>query len=111
MDDLNKAEEFLPEGFQLDKTEMFDNDGPKYYGIFGCFNAHTSGSWGLRVEFYVIAEKTKTGFKSWIIADYDSNTITYDPKNGLFDPYVENSLFTIDYNGTIYADVVNQRGR
>jgi hypothetical protein len=109
--DLSKAKTFLPKGFKLAKTKVFDSDEEKYYGIFGCFNAHTSGFWGLRIEFYIIAEDEETGLLSWIIADYDTNTITYDPKNGLSDPNASNSLLTIDYEGIIYADVLNQDGR
>jgi hypothetical protein len=78
--DLEKAKDLLPEGFNLRKTRIFDDDTLKYYGILGCFKAHTSGFWGMRVEFYIIAEDESTGLLSWIIVDYDTNTITYDPK-------------------------------
>jgi hypothetical protein len=83
IDDLEKAENLLPNGFKLAKTRVFEDDEPRYYGIFGCFNAHTSGFWGMRVEFYIIAEDENTGLLSWIIVDYDTNTITYDPKKWL----------------------------
>ena len=109
--DLKMAEGFLPEGFGLVKTKIFDQDEAKYYGVFGCFNAHTSGFWGLRVEFYIIAENLSTGLLSWIIVDYDTNTITYDPKTGLSNPNAQGSIITIDYNGDLYADVVNSDGR
>ncbi len=109
--DLERAKTFLPEGFKLAKTKIFEDDEPKYYSIFGCFNAHTSGFWGSRVEFYIIAEDTSTGLLSWIIADYDTNTITYDPKNGLSDPNTEGSVITIDYNGEVFVDIVNKKGR
>lgn len=109
--DLEKAASLLPEGFRLIKTSIFNEDEPKYYGIFGCFNAHTSGFWGLRVEFYVIAEDIKTGLMSWIIIDYDTNTITYDPKNGFTDPNATGSLITTDYEGYLHLDVKNDKGR
>jgi len=109
--DLQKAESFLPDGFVLEKTKIFADDEPKYYGIFGCFNAHTSGFWGLRVEFYVIAKDLSTGLMSWIIVDYDTNTITYDPKNGFTDPNSSGSLITTDYDGQLHIDVVSERGR
>jgi hypothetical protein len=109
--DLDMAKTFLPDGFNLIKTKIFDDDDPKYYGIFGCFNAHTSGFWGMRVEFYVIAENEATGLMSWIIADYDTNTITYDPKHGLSDPNSPSSIITVDYDGKIFADVQNENGR
>lgn len=109
--DLQKASELLPEGFQLVKTKIFDDDEPKYYGIFGCFNAHTSGFWGLRVEFYIIAQDSASGLMSWIIVDYDTNTITYDPKNGFTDPNSSGSLITSDYDGQLHIDVKNKNGR
>jgi len=103
--DLTKANELLPDGFKMIKTHIFDNDEPKYYGVFGVFNAHTSGFWGMRMEFYLIAENTKTGMLSWMIVDYDTNTISYDPEKGLSSPNALGSLFTVDYNGIIHADI------
>jgi len=109
--DLELATSYLPHGFQLTKTKIFDYDEPKYYSIMGCFNAHTSGFWGMRVECYVIAKNTETGLLSWVIIDYDTNTITYDPKNALSDPNATGSVISIDYNGIISADITNQQGR
>lgn len=103
--DLEWAAKLLPEGFEMMRTSVFEEDEPKYYGIFGIFNAHTSGFFGLRVEFYLIAKDKKSGLLSWIIVDYDTNTISYDPKKGLSKPNADNAVFTIDYNGTIHVDV------
>ncbi len=103
--DLNKAKTLLPDGFKLIKTKVFVNDEPKYYCIFGCIRAHTSAFWGVRSEFYIIAEDTKTGLLSWIIVDYDTNTISYDNKNGLSAPNGTKSLITIDHRGTLYVDI------
>lgn len=109
--DLEKAAAFLPAGFQLEKSKIFGGDEPKYYGIFGCFNAHTSGFWGMRVEFYIIAKNVETGLLSWVIIDYDTNTITYDPKNGFTDPNASGSFITTDYDGLLHIDVKNEKGR
>jgi len=103
--DLDWAQRLLPDGFKMAKTSVFDGDTPRYYGIFGIFNAHTTGFWGLRVEFYMIAEDTRSGLLSWVIIDYDTNTISYDPKRGLSSPNAEGGIFTIDYNGIIHVDV------
>jgi hypothetical protein len=111
IENTEMAERLLPKGFRLTETKIFDDDQPKYYGIFGCFNAHTSGFWGMRVELYLIAEDMKTGLMSWIIVDYDTNTITYDPKYGLSDPNASNSIITVDYDGILYADIKNTDGR
>lgn len=109
--DLDKAKSFLPKGYTLAKTKIFAEDEEKFYGIFGCFNAHTSGFWGMRLEFYVIAECVETGNLSWIIVDHDTNTITYDPVHGLSDSNAEGSLLTIDYQGRVYGDIQNNVGR
>lgn len=111
IDDIQRAKDLLPEGFQLIKTSVFKEDEPKYYGIFGCFNAHTSGFWGMRVESYIIAEDIETGMLTWVILDYDTNTITYDPKTQLSDANASGSLITIDYNGEIIVDIKNKNGR
>ena len=34
--------------------------------------------WGCRVELYLVAENTRTGMLTWVICDYESNTINYD---------------------------------
>jgi hypothetical protein len=109
--DLDKAKTFLPKGFKLAKTKVFEGDEPKYFAIFGCFNAHTSSFWGMRLEFYMIAEDESTGLLSWIIADYDTNTISYDPKHGLSDPNAVGSMITVDYDGILHCDVQSSSGR
>ncbi|MCH4886867.1 hypothetical protein EZV73_04770 [Acidaminobacter sp. JC074] len=108
---LEYAKSFLPEGFELMKSKVFDDDDEKFYGILGSFTAHTSGFWGMRTEFYVIARNMATDMLSWIIIDYDTNTITYDPKNILSDPNVDEGIFTVDFNGQLHVDMINQNGR
>jgi hypothetical protein len=102
---IEEAQKLLPDGFRLIKTRIYENDDPKYLCIFGCFNAHTSAFWGARVEFYIIAEDIKTGLLSWIIVDYDSNTISYDKRDGLRDPNVKNGVVTTDWEGKVLIDM------
>jgi len=103
--DINWAKSLIPDGFELIKTSIFANDKPRYYCIFGCVRAHTSAFWGVRNEFYVIAEDKKTGLLSWIIIDYDTNTISYDNKNGLCGPNSSRSIITINHRGTLFVDI------
>lgn len=103
--DLEQAQNLLPEGFELTKTTIFEGDEPKYYGIFAIFNARTSGFFGMRLEFNMIAKDIKSGKLSWVIIDYDTNTISYDPKNGIKTPNSSDGVYTIDFNGVIHADV------
>lgn len=102
--DLEKAKSMLPDGFKLNKTSVYDDDEPKYYAIFGVFRAHTSAFWGSRVEFYVIAEDENTGLLTWVIADYDTNTIGYDKKNGLKSPNCSDAVVTINHRGRVFID-------
>lgn len=103
--DQAQAEALLPDGFRLVKTSIFDKDTPGYYGIIGCFRSHTSTFWGTRAECYVIAEDEKTGLLSWIIVDYDSDTISYDSQNGLKSPNAGKAVHTTDYEGRLYVDI------
>lgn len=103
--DRAQAEALLPDGFHLIKTSVFANDTPRYYGIISCFRSHTSTFWGTRAECYVIAEDEKTGLLSWVIVDYDSDTISYDTKNGLKSPNARKSVHTTDYDGRLYVDI------
>lgn len=102
--DLEKVKKLLPDGFRLIKTKVFNDDEPKYYVIFGCFRSHTSVFWGSRIESYAVAENEKTGLLSWIILDYDSNTIGYDKKNGLRGANCKDGIITINHRGRIFVD-------
>jgi hypothetical protein len=106
IDDIERAKSLIPDNFELIKTKIFEDDKPKYYCIFGCINAHTSAFWGSRVEFYIIAEDKTTGLLSWIIIDYDSNTISHDKKNGLKNPSSNKSVMTTNYDGTLLVEVI-----
>lgn len=103
--DIEEAKKLLPDGFHLIKTKIFFHDEPKYYAIFGSFRAHTSAFWGVRNEFYIIAEDRKTGLLSWVIIDYDTNTISYDAQSGLRSPNSAQAVLTINHRGTLYADI------
>lgn len=108
INDLEKAKSLLPKNFELIKTSIFANDEPKYYAIFGCIRAHTSAFWGVRNEFYIIAENKETGLLSWIIVDYDTSTISYDDKHGLRAPNADQAVVTIDYDGVVLVDIQNK---
>jgi hypothetical protein len=103
--DLDKANALIPDGFEIIKTRIFNDDEPKYYCIYGSFRAHTSAFWGIRTEFYIIAEDKTTGLLSWIIVDYDTNTISYDNKNGLAGPNSSKSVITINHRGTLFVEM------
>lgn len=101
----------LPKNFELTKVKIFEDDeDEKYYFILGCFNARTSAFFGSRVEGYAIAKNLDTGLVSWVIIDYDTNTISYDSKNGLSKPTCNEGIITTDFNGDLIVDMVRDAG-
>lgn len=109
IDDIEYAKSLIPDGFELLKTRIFTDDEPKYYCILGCIRAHTSAFWGSRIEFYIIARDKKTNLLSWLIIDYDTNTISYDNKNGLSSPNSNRAIITINHRGRLFVDVQNDK--
>lgn len=109
--DIELAKSLLPDGFRLVKTKVFEDSESKYCCIFGCIQAKTSAFIGVRVEFYIIAEDEKTGMMSWIIVDYDTNTISHDKQNGLRNPNTKIATITTDFEGDLSVHVINKEGR
>lgn len=108
--DLNKAKSLIPDGFELIKTKVFETDSePKYYAIFGSIRVHTSAFWGARMEFYVIAKDKKTGLLTWVIIDYDTDTIAQDKKYGLREANSKGAVVTTDFNGNLIVDIKNNQ--
>ena len=88
---------------------MFTDTPYRPCAIISAFNVHTTVFWGNRVEFYLIAENSKTGLLSWIIIEYESNTHSYDPKEGLIGPSTSHSVVTTSYQGEIIVDVASAK--
>ena len=107
--DTEAAERMLPPDYRLLPTAMFRETLKRPCAIISAFNVHTSVFWGDRVEFYLIAENRKTGFLSWIITEYESNTHSYDPGKGLIGPSTSRSVVTTSYRGEIIIDVTSAR--
>ena len=99
------AKRLLPPHYELVPAAIFDGATPRPCAIVGAFNVHTSVFWGSRVELYVIAENTKTGMMSWVIVDYESNTISYDPGQGFSGSTTSRSVITTTYAGDVVVDV------
>ncbi len=104
--DVEKANSILSDNFEMIKSSVIKGEEPKYYALFGSFNVHTSAFWGQRMEFYLVAKDKTTGLLSWIIVDYDTNTISHDKKGGLTAPTTRKSVMTTDYDGNVIVDVV-----
>ena len=103
--DTERAGRLLPPGYELIPAAMFEGTEPRYCAILGAFTVHTSVFWGSRVELYLIAENTKTGMMSWVIIDYESNTISYDPGQGFSGSTTAHSVVTTTFNGDVVVDV------
>jgi len=105
IDDLTLARTQLPADYELVPTTMFADGEPRYCSILGAFNVHSSVFWGSRVELYLIAEDTRTGMLSWVICDYESNTINYDPGEGFSGATTSRSIITTSHAGDVIVDV------
>ncbi len=104
--DTIEIEKELPPNFTLEKTKIFaDDEEEKYYFILGTFNARTSAFMGNRIEAYAIAKNQETNMTSWVILDYDTNTISYDSKRGLTAPNAEETIITTNFDGEVVVDI------
>lgn len=102
---------FLPKDYELVETSMFEGQPQKKSVLIGAFNVHTSVFWGNRVELYIIARNKRTNLISWIIHEYESNTISYDPVRGFLLPSTEHSILTTSFLGEVILDVVSKESK
>ena len=101
------AQEMLPDGYELAEAAIYKNEAKYPMAIASVFTARTSGFIGMRIEFYVIARNKETGMLSWIICDYETNTNSYDPKDGFCGYTCDPALFTTTYFGELMVDIRN----
>ncbi|NHJ24922.1 MAG: hypothetical protein EAX89_10125 [Candidatus Lokiarchaeota archaeon] len=102
------AQEMLPDGYELAETSFFKNEAKFPMVIASVFTARTSGFIGMRAEFYIIAHNKETGLLSWIICDYETNTNSYDPKNGFCGYTCDPAVYTTTYSGELLVDIKNR---
>ena len=105
IEDEARLLEALPLDYELVESSIFNETTPRKCVIIGAFNVHTNIFWGNRVELYMIARHKKTGFVSWLIQEYETNTISYDPGRGLIPPGTKHSLLTTSFLGEVILDV------
>lgn len=108
IEDETAAARQLPPGYELLPTAMFEGTEPRYCGVIGAFNVHTSVFWGSRVELSLIAENKTTGMLSWVICDYESNTINYDPGEGFSGSTTSHCVVTTAHTGDLIVDVKSE---
>ena len=107
INDTSTAQDMLPEGYELAEVSIFKSDEKYPMAIVSVFTARTSGFIGMRIEFYIIARNKETGMLSWVICDYETNTNSYDPKNGFCGYTCDPALFAITYYGELMVDIRN----
>lgn len=108
--DVAAAARLLPPGYELVPSAIFEGTEPRPCGVIGAFNVHASVFWGTRVELSLIAEHTSTGLLSWVICDYESNTISHDPGQGFSASSTSHSVVTTSHSGDLIVDVRSARG-
>ena len=98
------AQAMLPDGYELTEASVFMGEEAYPMVILSAFSARTSAFIGMRLEFYIIARNKKTGLVSWIIADYETNTNSHDPKNGFCGYSSDPTVFTTTPYGELIID-------
>ena len=102
-----EAEAMLPDGYTLAEISVFKNEKKYPAVIISAFSARTSAFIGMRLEFYIIARHKETGMISWIIADYETNTNSHDPKTGFCGYTSDPAVFTASPYGELIVDFKN----
>jgi hypothetical protein len=102
--DLARAERLVPPAYRIVPTRVFADGEPRPTVIVGAFNVHTSAFWGTRLELYVVAEHRETGLLSWIIVDYATNTLSFDPGQGFVSGNATPCVVTSTHRGTVLVD-------
>jgi len=103
--DEERLTRLLPPDYELVSSSMFQGSKERKCIIIGAFNVHTTVFWGNRVELYIIARNKNTGLVSWIIQEYETNTISYDPGRGFIEPGTKHSVLTTSFLGEVILDV------
>jgi hypothetical protein len=104
------ARRLLPSGYTLVPSAVFAGSEQRLCAVIGVFTVHTSVFWGVRVELSLIAEHTPTGLLSWVICDYESNTISYDPGQGFSTSSTSRAVATTSHAGELIVDVRSAHG-
>ncbi len=107
--DRTAAQAMLPQGYELADSSFFRDEPSGPLVIIGVFSARTSAFIGNRLEFYIIARAKATGRISWIIADYETNTNSYDPKNCFSGYTCDPAVFTTTPYGELLADFAGKK--
>ncbi len=103
------AQAMLPEGYDLVATSVFKDQEPCPLVIISAFSARTSAFIGNRLEIYIIARRRESGQISWIIADYLTNTNSYDPKNRFGGYDADTAVLTTTPYGEVLADFSSKK--
>ncbi|MBN1523974.1 MAG: hypothetical protein JW904_05810 [Spirochaetales bacterium] len=103
--DRAAAQAMLPDGYELTETSVFNKKEKHPLVIISAFTARTSAFTGMRLECYIIARNIKTGLLSWIIADYETNTNSHDPRNGFCGYTSDPAVFATTPYGELLVDV------
>lgn len=111
INDIKKAQSYLPKGYEIAETTIFEGETKKPILIVSGFSARTSAFIGMRLEFYIIARNVESGLVSWIIADYETNTNSHDPKNGFCGYTSDTAIFTTTPYGELITKFIGKEKR
>ncbi len=103
--DPKALEDLIPPRYKIIPTSIFKGSPEVPSLIVGAFNLHASYFWGSRIEVYLIVEDQNTGLLSWIIMDYESNTISTDPARGMIGATTPHCVITTSFRGEVIVDI------
>lgn len=109
--DTERAAALLPQGYELCEARIFEDDQPCPLVVIGAFSVRTSAFIGNRLECYLIARRKETGKVSWLIVDYETNTNSYDPKQGFCGYTCDPAFLTATPYGELLVDFQNRKNQ
>jgi hypothetical protein len=105
--DRDAARAMLPDGYELADAAFFEGDEKGPIVIISAFTVRTSVFAGMRLECYLTARSKATGRMAWIITDYETNTLSNDPKQGFCGYSGEPAFFATTPYGELLAEIEN----
>jgi hypothetical protein len=103
------AQALLPKGYELAETSVFKGQAAGPMVIISAFSVRTSAFIGNRLEFYIIARRSDSGRMSWVIAGYETNTNSYDPKNRFCGYTSDPAVLTATPYGELIVDFAGKK--
>lgn len=100
LDDISKM---IPNTHKLSKFKIFNEDKYEYKLLFNFFNVNTPFNSGDRLEIVTVANNIINNDKSFIVIDCFTNTLNWDPINGIQfkNTFINKNINNVNYSFTV----------